>query len=180
MPNDVKLIRATGCKERDPLAREQSKCWGTCCCVSAESMHAQLVNMMSRIAALNRLCDHSLKNVSCLLLTDWAKMCGGVNLNRSGDLAWFLTFTSWHYIKWSYWDSNAALRVDHHHAPKLCTVWPKLNTEILAKNAVCIPQFFQVQAIKTGHISIIYIDKPVIYCRFSARALQPLSDRWKC
>ena len=37
-----------------------------------------------------------------------------------------------------------------------CSVQPKWNIDILSQNAASRTQFFQVQAIKTGHISIIY------------------------
>ena len=37
-----------------------------------------------------------------------------------------------------------------------CSVWPKWNIDILSQNAASRTRLFQVQAIKTGHISIIY------------------------
>ena len=37
-----------------------------------------------------------------------------------------------------------------------CSVWSKWNIDILSQNAASRTQFFQVQAIKTGHISMIY------------------------
>ena len=36
-----------------------------------------------------------------------------------------------------------------------CSVWPKWNIDILSQNAASRTLFFQVRAIKTGHISII-------------------------
>ena len=54
----------------------------------------------------------------------------------------------------------------------------QMNIHVLSLNAAIRTQFSQLQAIITGHISIIYrqLGKPVIYCRFPAWALQPLSD----
>ena len=37
-----------------------------------------------------------------------------------------------------------------------CSVWPKWSIDILSQNASSRARFFQVHAIKTGHISIIY------------------------
>ena len=37
-----------------------------------------------------------------------------------------------------------------------CSFWPKWNIDILSQNTASRTQFFQVQAIKTGHIWIIY------------------------
>ena len=36
------------------------------------------------------------------------------------------------------------------------SVWPKWNIDILTQNAASRTRFFQVQAIKTGHFSVIY------------------------
>ena len=60
---------------------------------------------------------------------------------------------------------------------KWCSILPKWSIDILSQNAGAASKmrFFQVQAIKTGHISK-YIDNLVIYCRIPARALQQLSD----
>ena len=63
-------------------------------CGSSESTHALLVDMMSRIAAHNRLHDGLLENVTCAQGTDRANtMIGGGNLDCSVDSALFLTFT---------------------------------------------------------------------------------------
>ena len=60
----------------------------------SESTHALLVDMMSRIAAHNRLHDGLLENVTCAQGTDRANtMIGGGNLDCSVDSALFLTFT---------------------------------------------------------------------------------------
>ena len=37
-----------------------------------------------------------------------------------------------------------------------CSLWPKRNIDILSKIAACRMRFFPVQAIKRGHIPIIY------------------------
>ena len=57
-----------------------------------------------------------------------------------------------------------------------CSVWPKWNIDILSLQAE--RDFFRYKP-SIQVISRSGIDKTAIYCRFPARALQPLSDGWK-
>ena len=60
----------------------------------AESTYAQLVDMMARIVAHNRLRDGSLENATCAReATKQTSTSGGENLDWSIDSAPFLAFT---------------------------------------------------------------------------------------
>ena len=67
------------------LSRAACGCSSAANALCSESTHAQLVNMMSRIVAHNRLSDGS--------LVEQNSVPGGGNLDSSVDLALFLTFT---------------------------------------------------------------------------------------
>ena len=64
---------------------------------------------------------------------------------------------------------------------KECSVWPKWSIDILSQNSEHCKQnaIFSGASHQKQVICRWYIDKQVIYCRFPARALQPLSDWWK-
>ena len=69
-------------------------------------------------------------------------------------------------------ERNAPLRVDHHRAPSCAPFGPNKISIFCPRT---LEEEFQVHAIKTGHISIIYEQTGGV-CWFPARALQPLSD----
>ena len=73
------------CRETHWLARSQNvsgpaaaraqscaACGCSECVRQSESTYAQLIDLMSRIAAHNRLCDDSLESATCALGTNWA------------------------------------------------------------------------------------------------------------
>ena len=73
-----------GADSRDSLAatfaRAQSKCWGTCC--ERWFRVAATSDVISRIVEHNRMCDGLLKNWSCSLWTNQAKINAWIRKSR--------------------------------------------------------------------------------------------------
>ena len=75
-------------------ARSRAACGGGERARRSESTYAQLVDMMSRIVAHNRLRDGSLENATCVWGTNRAKLnVWRGNLDCLVDSAWILAFT---------------------------------------------------------------------------------------
>ena len=140
----MKLIRATCRTKRDPLARVQSKCSGTYATAHAlscaalgcsehagrsESTYAQLVDMMSRIVAHNRLLEVSLENAICLRGTNRAKLNACVAWRRNSGLfsRFSLVFcihkVGRHQIRLI--RARCCLQSGPSSRAKRCSVWPK-------------------------------------------------------
>ena len=177
----MKLIRATCSAKRDSLAlaQAQSKSWGSCCCCTLDLVqHEAAANACTKVRAhMHNLLiwyQGSACTIGCVMAPSHLKAwpdrpvcreqsqqtkqkstCGEGNLGFSGDLAWFLVFDRKHYIKWSWQEHNAASRADHHCVPSRDMFGQKEKLIICPRMLQAECKFFQVQAIKTGHILII-------------------------
>ena len=151
----------------------QTETCSVCSCSMGASqskrVYAQLVNIISRNVAHNRMCHHSLENTSCnlRLRTNWAR----INLDCSGEILTWIVQVICSVLNCSL---GSAKTYEANTSILLSTVWaiaascqhaehysvsPKWNIGLLSQNDASRRQFFKSQATQTGHIMYC---KPVI------------------